>query len=182
MIHEVSKFSNIGDLKQAYKATRKENTEVRHSFKKELFHKVIQNIHNNKLLKKLYLRVFDLTNADLRGIILTDSELKDDTLTDINIRGSMRTPTELDELTHAQLINVIFKGDKYIGAKLQNIDLTNAKLTNAKLTNANLTNANLTNANLTNTDLTKSILIGSIFHGATLKGTNFTGMNLKKIP
>ena len=59
MIHEVSKFSNIGDLKQAYKATRKENTEVRHSLKKELFHKVIQNIHNNKLLKKL----------DLRGLI-----------------------------------------------------------------------------------------------------------------
>ena len=27
----------------------------------------------------------------------------------------MRTPTELDELTHAQLIYVIFKGDKYIG-------------------------------------------------------------------
>jgi uncharacterized protein YjbI with pentapeptide repeats len=93
---------------------------------------------------------------DLRGIDLSDLDLKG-----INFSG-------------ANLTGVVLKN-----SDLEKANLTNAVLTEADLSNANLADALLTGADLDNTNLEGSILENAIIKSVVLKNTVLTNSNLK---
>jgi len=131
--------------------------------------KIILKKHQNWLWQKGGEKA-DLTGADLRGVNLRETSLRDANLTwadlaDANLRG-------------ADLRNTDLRSANLTNANLRVADLTNANLSNANLTDANLRDANLTGANLRGINLTDADLTWADFRGANLRGANLARTNL----
>jgi uncharacterized protein YjbI with pentapeptide repeats len=108
--------------------------------------------------------------CDLKGINLTETELRAAILTRAN-------------LTEADLRGANLSGANLSRANLNRADLRGANLTEADLRGANLSAANLTGVNLKATnlkeaDLTEAILSGAFLSGASLNGAKLNGANL----
>nr|CAG4719299.1 unnamed protein product [Naegleria fowleri] len=97
-----------------------------------------------------------LTNVDLRGVSLRDSQITNAVITYSNFGGM-------------NLVGACFSGTNLSGCNFEKCNLTNVNLSGCNLTNVNFRNATLTNASLT----------GSILDGCILENCNLSNANLK---
>ncbi len=134
----------------------------------------------------------NLTNANLEGVLLTNSDLTHTILTGANLSDVFLTDTNLTgaNLSHANVANTWFTNATLTGVKSGGIverpaalptgwkleqgyligpgaDLTNAALGGLDLTGMDLTNTNLANSNLDGVNLTNATLTGVQSGGIT---------------
>jgi len=146
-------------------------------------------------------KVYDLSDADLRGAELVGADLRGAELVGADLRGAKLQGANLRdaELSDAELSDAKLQGADLRGANLEvaelaNANLEGANLANAKLGYANLQGANLQGANLQGAklrvadlrvaDLTNAKLVFAKLRGANLvfaklRGANLEGANLE---
>jgi hypothetical protein len=144
----------------------------------------------------------NLVGADLRGVILTDANLRHANLCGARLNGAILRGADLGEaklrdadLSGASLIEVNLDsadmsyailnsahlggayliGANLFGASLGSANLINTNLTGACLFNINLRHANLCNATLRDADLTGANVAQTIFSNIDLRGVK--GLN-----
>lgn len=106
--------------------------------------------NDRAILRGVDLRNADLCNANLRGAVLYDVDLR------ANLCGA-----------------------NLYEAYLRNVNLCNANLSEANLSEANLCNANLCGANLLEANLCGTIMCGTVLRDAILCGARLFGANLR---
>ncbi len=114
----------------------------------------------------------DLTNADLRDVILSKgygarANLEMSNLTGANLEGV--------NLTNAYLAETILDGANLRNARCNEADFFAASLRRTKLNRANLSGANFGAANLSRANLRNTELGATIFRETVVIETNFTG-------
>ena len=117
-----------------------------------------------------YRRMFDLSDADLRGCKLNEANLSDANLSGVNL--------SVGDLIRANLRGAKLQGADLRYAKLQGADLPGADLQGADLRFANLQGADLDNAALQGADLRWASLQATKLHGAKLQGADLTGVEI----
>jgi hypothetical protein len=120
----------------------------------------------------------DLVGRDLRGYVLTYSNLSGTNLTNANLSGADLSGADL----RSAILNETNLGCEYGNTDLKKADLRGAflgwaNLTKADLSGAKLNDANLIGAHLIETDLTDTILTGCRIYGISawnlkLEGTS----------
>ena len=120
----------------------------------------------------------DLSNSDLRYIILEDVNLSDAKLEGANLIYANLSNVDLStaNLSDANLRRVNLEGVNLIYANLSDTNLRSVYLKDVDLTGANLNYANLTDAYLKDVDL-----IGADLRDANLIGANLIDANLTDI-
>jgi len=120
----------------------------------------------------------DLTNCDLRGLVLNDAFLSSADLRNSDLRGAFFTRANL---SHSKLqdTNLEFA---YLGAAyLAGANLTRAYLRNADMHLVNLDQTVLNNADLMNADLSQAVLIETDLSGANLSNCKIFGISAWKL-
>ena len=117
----------------------------------------------------------NLSNANLKGSILSYGDLRDADFHQANLNGA-----ELNNanLTGAVLVKANLKKTMFVASTLTEAKLYGANLTGANLIKANLTKANLGKAKMINAKLDEAQLIKTIFDGATISGSSVYGVNV----
>ncbi len=114
----------------------------------------------------------DLSEADLRGVVLTKVNLKE-----ADLKGA--------KLQFSNLAGALMAGANLERARLQEVNLQGAQLENANVKNCNLMESNLQSANFQNADIQGSQFNEDVmFAQANLKGANLSdasGLNVMQI-
>lgn len=119
----------------------------------------------NVNLNNLYEDDFDLSNTDLTGVDMTNSNFKN--LKSGNIKGEPKLPKDYH----------LIKG--YIIGP--DVDLEGKDLSHTSINNKNLSNINFTSANLNSCDFTESVLDNVKFIGADLNYSKFLNNDLSGV-
>ncbi len=122
----------------------------------------------------------DLSDEDLRSLILEDAELIGARLIRVNLTGADVTSSTLDgaDLSEARLGGANLQGVTLVEAKLVRADLRGANLKETDLDDADLTGANAAQANLSGARLTRAIAVRADLSGADLSSAVLVSANL----
>lgn len=120
----------------------------------------------------------DLSEADLRGVILSEADLGVADLSGALLNRAKLSYANLRSaiLNFTDLSLVSFSSAKLVGADLTRADLTRADLSGADLTASNFTGAHLNGANLSN-----AILTGVNFNKSNMSETIFGNVDLRNV-
>lgn len=148
--------------------------------------------HRDMWTERLFWRqiTIDLTEANLRNVVLARTDLVGATLIRANLANADLTDAFLNDaqLIRANLADATLTKTRLSDADLTGVDLTSANLTNARLARANLTEAIFTDAELTgatlidaklnNADFTSSGLLRADMTKASLRSTDLSQARL----
>lgn len=126
-------------------------------------------------LTQLKMRYVNLSQSDLRGLVLNDTDLHKSDFYKSNVSSGFLKRTNLHRAAFA---NATLVGTKFTDAIATNSDFSNASLIGADLRMAQLEGSSFTNANLAGANLSESNLSNVDLSGADLSGANLTNANL----
>ncbi len=157
IIHQSDFSGNERQLKVLMKALREDNIHTWNSFVK---------------------RSGTGFKADLKGINLSDFNLREANLSNAELTGADFTGSDL---RRANLSSARLTGACFHSTNLQNCKMKKASLKNSDFSKADLTNAVLTDSNIKDADFSSAILEGTDFSGTNIRDLNLKNVNLEKI-
>jgi uncharacterized protein YjbI with pentapeptide repeats len=106
---------------------------------------------------------FDLSNIDMNGLILPNSDLREATLSGSRLDGAVLDESWLSfaDLHGAEMVGSGLRATHFLGADMRNTDLRFANLSRSDLSFANLSGSDLSKANLSFADLSRANLSGT---------------------
>jgi len=112
-------------------------------------------------------------DADLRGAVLSDADLRGADLRGAVLSGAVLSGADLRD---ADLSGAVLSGADLSGAVLRGAVLSGAVLSDAVLRGAVLSGADLSGAVLSGADLSGAVLSGAVLSGADLRDADLSGV------
>ncbi len=119
---------------------------------------------------------FDLSSANLPGVILDQSYLESVDFTDTNLTGASLNGCYLRSVnfSNAILLNASLEGTDLSYTSIQDADLTNANLSHSRFLATRMTSSNLSGADISYSDLTHAKMESVMIWGANLNEANLS--------
>jgi len=150
--------------------------------------RLIERIKKFNRCSRCYLVKIDLSEFQLMGVNMENSDLTEAILNKTNMNDSSMEGAKLNksnlkgvQLKRANLKRVILRESFLSEANMSEANMSGADLSDSYIWDANIRKAILRNANLSGANLKNSNLSGSNLSGVNLEGANLSGTNLSNV-